>query len=598
MGSVKTIEVPAQVADDSVAALVLETLAREAGIRMAFGISGGPIMPFFSSLAGAGMRYVQASSEREAAYMARGHYLLRQQPAVVLATTGAHLDVLEPAVGGRESREPFLVLTAVTPVELAGLGCLQEVDPIAAFHAARIPGKAVYHVDNVLYSVREALQAVLWHRTPFVLAFPKDVLMAQRPSGSREAGSFLPTPAGVADRTGLEVFARTLLRAERPLLVLGRESVMTEADQARVCRVARRFRIPVATTQRGRGAVPEGTFEWAVGSIGSGSSPVAQFLAFEPKSPVDGLFVVGSQLRQLATNSFRDLAGGGEGINIIADDPHVLCKYPVSHGLVAHDPTAALRVLLDICEAVDDAEQGGSAWTEADLARLKGRLGDSHDPPGSRIASFLRALSAEVGPRVMWFVGSGEHNLHFSQHVRITTPRGYNYESFGMMGADLPCAMGYSAAQAMDEPAPEPSDGDARFSTWPHRAQRNLVAVVTGDGCLLRSLGTLTTLAANRLPVFVLVLNNGGAGQVRWVHENLHPGRPDVYDVPFADFVAIAGGAGIHAARADTPDALVGMWRQFRADPRPTLCEVVLSRDEHAHRAMSVRRRVTLPPEA
>ena len=597
MASVNTLGLPAQIADDSVAALVLETLVREAGIRMAFGISGGPILPFYSSLADAGMRYVQTASEREAAYMARGHYLLRQQPAVVLATTGAHLDVLEPAVGGRESREPFLVLTAVTPVELAGLGCLQEVDPIGAFHAARIPGKAVYHADNVLYSVREALQAVLWYRTPFVLAFPKDVLMARRPARARDAGSFLLDPAGVVDRTGLEVFARTLLRAERPLLVLGRQSVMTDEDQARVCRVSQRFRIPVATTQRGRGAVPEGSFEWAVGAIGSGSSPVAQYLAFEPKSPVDSLFVIGSQLRQLVTNSFRDLADGGEGLNIIADDPHVLAKYPVSHGLVARDPSAALRVLLDLCEAVDTDEHGSSGWTVAELTRLKGRLGDSHDSPTSRIATFLRALSAELGPRVMWFLGSGEHNLHFSQHVRIDTPRGYNYESFGMMGADLPCAMGYSAAQAMDAAAEDPN-GDARFTALPGRAQRQLVAVVTGDGCLYRSLGSLVTLAANRLPVFILVLNNGGAGQVRWVHENLHPGRADVYDVPFADFVAIATGAGIHAARAETPDALVEMWRQFRAEPRPTLCEVVMSRDEHAHRAMSVRRRVTLPPEA
>jgi acetolactate synthase-1/2/3 large subunit len=590
---------PAQATDDSVAALVLETLARDAGIRMAFGISGGPIVPFYSSLAGAGMRYVQTSSEREAAYMARGHYLLGQRPAIVLATTGANLDVLEPAVGGRESREPFLLLTAVTPPELAGLGCLQEVDPIGAFHGARIPGKAVYHVDNVLFSVREALQAVLWYRTPFILAFPKEVLMARRPSRGRESVGFLPDPADVVDRAGLEVFAQSLIRAERPLLVLGRESVMTEADQERVCRVSRRFRIPVATTQRGRGAVPEGAFEWAVGAIGSGSSPVAQFLAFEPKSPVDSLFVIGSQLSQLATNSFRDLAAGGEGLNIIADDPHVLCKYAVNHGIVARDPTAALRLLLEHCEAIDAGERGSSVWTAAELARLTGRLGESHDPPGSRIATFLGALSAELGSRVMWFVGSGEHNLHFSQHVRITTPRGYNYESFGMMGADLPCAMGYSAAQAMDDPsAADEPNGEARFGALPGRAQHNLVAVVTGDGCLDRSLGSLVTLAANRLPVFILVLNNGGAGQVRWVHENLHPGRADIYDVPFADFVAIASGAGIHAGRAETPAALVEMWREFRAEPRPTLCEVVMSRDEHPHRAMSVRRRITLPPEA
>jgi acetolactate synthase-1/2/3 large subunit len=596
MASVDPLRVPAHAADDSVAALVLETLARAAGIRMAFGISGGPIVPLYSALAGSEMRYLQTSSEREAGYMARGHYLLHQRPAVVLATTGAQLDVLEPAVGARESREPFLILTAVTPPELSGLGCLQEVDPIGAFHAAQIPGKAVYHVDNVLFSVREALQALFWHRTPFVLAFPKEVLMAARPARSRHAGSVLLDPADAVDRAGLERFARTLVRAERPLLVLGRESVLTEADQARVCEIARRFRIPVATTQRGRGAVPEDGFKWAVGSIGSGSSPVAQFLAFEPKSPVDGLFVVGSQLRQLATNSFRDLAGGPDGLNVIADDPQVLAKYPLRHGLVARNPTVALRVLLDVCEGLDETADGASHWTTAELARLRVRLGESHDPPTSRIATFLRALSAEAGPGVMWFVGSGEHNLHFSQHVRITAPRGYNYESFGMMGADLPCAMGYTAAQAVDEPASAESPGDdARFAALPGRPQRNLVAVVTGDGCLMRSLGSLVTLAANRLPVFVLVLNNGGAGQVRWVHENLHPGRPHFYPVPYADFFAPPGGPGLRGARPQTPAELVEMGQRFRDRPEPTLCEIVLSRDEHPHRAMSVRRRVAPP---
>jgi thiamine pyrophosphate-dependent acetolactate synthase large subunit-like protein len=159
--------------------------------------------------------------------------------------------------------------------------------------------------------------------------------------------------------------------------------------------------------------------------------------------------------------------------------------------------------------------------------------------------------------------------------------------------------MGYASAQAMDESAPpSAAGGDARFSALPDRPQRNLVAVVTGDGCLARSLGSLVTLAANRLPVFVLVLNNGGAGQVRWVHENLHRGRPDVYDVPFADFVAIARGAGVHATRAETPAELVDAWHRFREEPRPSLCEIVMARDEHPHRAMSVRRRLAPSREA
>ena len=70
----------------------------------------------------------------------------------------------------------------------------------------------------------------------------------------------------------------------------------------------------------------------------------------------------------------------------------------------------------------------------------------------------------------MWFVGSGEHNLHFSEHVRIDTPRGYNYESFGMMGADLPVRDGILGG-AGDGLAAEVTDGDARFTSSP--AARN-----------------------------------------------------------------------------------------------------------------------------
>lgn len=577
--------------DNSVASLVLETLTREAGIRIAFGISGGPILPFFSSLARTGMYYLQTSSEREAGYMARGYYTHRQRPAVVLATTGANLDVLEPAVGARESREPFLLLTAVTPPELAGFGCLQEEDVISIFHSADIPGKAVYHPDNVLHSVREALQAVLWYRSPFVLAFPKDVLMAARPSRYWDSDGFLPDHGGHIDTAGIERFTHNLVETTRPLLLLGREAVLNEADQAKVCRVARSFRLPVATTQRGRGAVPEVGFEWSVGGVGSGSSPVAQFLAFEKTSPVNGIFIIGSQLGQLATNSFRDLSSGMDGINIIADNPRILCKYAVNHGIIARDPSAALRVLLHLLESRSAADPGSSAWTVAELLEMKERLGDSHDPPTSPLAIMLRALSESITERVMWFVGSGEHNLHFTQHVRIKSARGYNYESFGMMGADLPSAMGYAVAQALDESVEKRPLADARFA-MPKAGLRNLVAVVTGDGCLARSLGGLATAAGNRLPIFILLINNGGAGQVRWVHENLHPGRADIYDVPFRDYAAIAAATGLRSVLADSPATLVDAWKRFASAPFPTLCELRTERDAHPDKAMRVRRRL------
>ena len=265
---------------------------------------------------------------------------------------------------GRRQREPRAVPRAHRrhAVELAGLGCLQEVDPIGAFHAAKIPGKAVLHVDNVLYSVREALQAVLLLPDAVRPGVPQgrpDGATARRAAGR---GSFLLDPAR-RRRTGLEVFARRC-SGRRSLLVLGRESVMTEEDQARR-RVAERFSHPRRHDAAGPGCGGGRRLRVAVGSIGSGPRRRA---VPRVRAEVAGRQPVRHRqpARQLATNSFRDLADGGEGLNIIADDPHVLAKYPVNHGLVARDPTAALRVLLELCEAAE--EQGSSGWTLAELA--------------------------------------------------------------------------------------------------------------------------------------------------------------------------------------------------------------------------------------
>lgn len=95
------------------------------------------------------------------------------------------------------------------------------------------------------------------------------------------------------------------------------------------------------------------------------------------------------------------------------------------------------------------------------------------------------------------------------------------------------------------------------------------VVVIAGDGGMQMNIQELQTVLHHRLPIKMVVIDNGAYGMVRQFQESYFEGRyPSTlwgYSAP--DFVAIARAYGIEARRVESPSEVEGGLGAMWADP-------------------------------
>jgi benzoylformate decarboxylase len=112
--------------------------------------------------------------------------------------------------------------------------------------------------------------------------------------------------------------------------------------------------------------------------------------------------------------------------------------------------------------------------------------------------------------------------------------------------------------------------------------ERTVIAVI-GDGAANYSIQALWTSAHYHLPVKFVICNNREYGILRTNLAEWLPGA-DLASVPGMDlrapdidFVSLAEGYGVHAARVDAPGELVDALAAMLSEPGPALLEVMIS---------------------
>ena len=105
------------------------------------------------------------------------------------------------------------------------------------------------------------------------------------------------------------------------------------------------------------------------------------------------------------------------------------------------------------------------------------------------------------------------------------------------------------------------------------------VVSLSGDGGFAMLMGDLLTLTQEKLPVKVVVLNNGTLGFVEMEMKAAGFLDTDV-ELVNPNFAAMAAGAGLFARRVEDPGELEGAVREVMAHPGPALLDVVTARQE------------------
>ena len=101
------------------------------------------------------------------------------------------------------------------------------------------------------------------------------------------------------------------------------------------------------------------------------------------------------------------------------------------------------------------------------------------------------------------------------------------------------------------------------------------VLAISGDGGFLFTSNELATAVRHRIPLTVVVFNDGAFGNVRRIQEEHYGNRVIASDLANPDFVRYAESFGAEAERARNPKELrAALKRAFKRRDGPTLIEV------------------------
>ncbi|HEY0037242.1 MAG TPA: thiamine pyrophosphate-binding protein, partial [Longimicrobium sp.] len=394
---------------------------------------------------------------------------------------------------------------------------------------------------------------------PVLLDIPMDIQRSEiadpgpdAPETVAQAKDVCPEPDEAAVR---EWFA-TLHRAERPLILVG-GGVRSGWATERVRELVKIAGIPVVHSLMAVDVIPVGD-PMRAGMLGSYGNRWTNLAVGRS----DCLLVLGSRLDIRQTGADTKSWKGGRTILHLDVDAGELNNRVADCATIR----AELRPFLD--EAVrlarDEEWPDRSSWL-AEIEALRAEWPDTdeiRDVPGINPNRFMHQLSASSTAAAAYLIDVGQHQMWSAQSIdtgpdqRFLTSGG-----MGSMGFALPAAIGAAFA-----------------------AEGRPVVMVAGDGGFQSNIQELQTVARNRLPVKMVIINNGCHGMVRQFQESYMDGRYQStlwgYDAP--DFAAVATAYGISALTVareeDVPEALERLW----SDPQaPGLLQVMV--DTHAN---------------
>ncbi|MER7848912.1 5-guanidino-2-oxopentanoate decarboxylase [Kitasatospora sp. NPDC096077] len=501
----------------SCARLLVDRLVAH-GADTVFGIPGTHSLGLYEALADSPLRHVTTRHEQGAGYAADGYARVTGRPGVVFTTSGPGLLNAAAAVGQAYSDSvPLLVVSPGMPRgHRPGTGALHEVKDQRGVMAALCGwSRRVGSAAELLDALDEAYAGFGAARArPVHVEVPVDLLDAPADGPSpadpppAEPPRYEPSPAGLA------AAAAVLAAARRPLFVAGGGAVTAGPELAELAALVG---AAVVTTVNGKGVFPEDH----PSSLGAGLHLAAVHAAL---AEADAALAVGTELSPADTWD-RPLAVPGPLVRVDLDPGQLHRNAEATHPLCG----PAGPVLAALVGAVRAALPAGHRPPGPQLARWRAAVRAEGDRLAAPWAGLVGRLRAAL-PAGAVLVNDSAQVCYYGATTafRVAGPRRFLYPTgFGTLGYALPAAIGACTARP-DTP----------------------VVALCGDGGLQFTLNELATAVELRLPLPVVVVDNGGYGEIR-AQMSGRGFRPLAVDVPGPDPVALArafGAAGVHAA--------------------------------------------------
>jgi acetolactate synthase-1/2/3 large subunit len=228
---------------------------------------------------------------------------------------------------------------------------------------------------------------------------------------------------------------------------------------------------------------------------------------------------------------------------------------------VVGDVKLALEALL-AASSGDSSEGRTEAWLDR-IASWKLHYPLVVPAPEGEIApqEVVVALR-ELAPNAFYTTDVGQHQMWAAQFLHNGPRRWISSAGLGTMGFGMPAAMGVQTAFPDEQ-----------------------VICVAGDASILMNIQELGTLAQYRLPVKVVVLNNGWQGMVRQWQESFYEERYSASEMTggMPNFEELAEAFGVRGVKISERSRLREQLAEALAHPGPAFIDVKVRRNENCY---------------
>lgn len=516
------------------------------GVDRLYCVPGESYLAVLDALHDSRIETVVCRQEGGAAMMADCHGRLTGRPGICFVTRGPGATNASAGVHiARQDSVPMILFIGQVARGIKEREAFQEVDYHAFYGSI---AKWVVEIDDARripeLVTRAFAVATSGRPGPVVVSLPEDML-------TDEVEALQPLPyTPVETRPGepeMEALQALLEKAERPFVILG-GTRWTEQAVKHMCAALEKWALPVGCSFR-RQALCDQLHSSYAGDVGIGINPkLGDYI-----KGADLALLVGCRFGEMPSSDYTLLKSPypDQQLVHVYPDPHELGRVYRPTVAINATPAAFAEAFAGIVPTrtpvwANRTEELHQSYLEWSTPPEKG-VGAVHM---GKVMTWLEGQLAEDA-----IICNGAGNFATWVH------RFHRFRRFNTQAAPTSGSMGYGV------PA-----GVAAKHLFPERE----VVVWAGDGDFLMHGQEFATAVQHRLPIVVVILNNGIYGTIRMHQEREYPGRVSGTDLQNPDFAAYARAFGGHGETVATTEEFAPAFERARASGKPAIIEVKL----------------------
>ena len=525
-----------------------------AGVKRIYGIVGDSLNGLTDALRRQGeIEWIHVRHEEVAAFAAGAEAHLTDQLAVCAGSCGpGNLHLINGLFDCHRSRVPVLAIAAQIPSPEIGSGYFQETHPETLFQECSHYCELISSANQMPRVLDVAIHQSVGKRGVSVVVIPGDVALQPASNApSPKAEGLLPrAPIVTPARADLDRLAALLNGEDDRVTILCGSGCRGAHDE--LIALGERLKAPMVHALRGKEHV-----EWnnpydvgMTGLIGFASGYYAML-------DCDVLLMLGTDF------PYRQFYPEGHGVRIAQIDlrpENIGRRVPVDLGVVG-DVRATLAALLPLLKPKRDGTH--LARAQQHYAKSRKELDElAKGTPGKRLLhpqQIAKAISDHAAADAVFTCDVGLPTVWAARYLAMNGKR-------RLIGSFWHGSMANAMAQAIG--------AQAAFSG------RQVVSL-SGDGGFAMLMGDFLTLTQYKLPVKVVVFNNGTLGFVEL--EQKSTGFLDFgVDLQNPNFAAMAEAIGIRGIRIEDAAQVEDGIAAALAHDGPVLVDAVVNRTELA----------------